>query len=84
MTSPNGKTPVEQAFALLDALDADACERVRLRLDELEHARVVREVEHRRELDKELNRVRSKMTPREKSDYIFAHGKPAYDQLPWE
>jgi hypothetical protein len=27
--------------------------------------------------------VRSKMSARAKSDYITAHGKAAYDQLPW-
>ena len=84
MVANGSKTPVEQAFALLDAMDADGCERVRLRLGELEHARLVREVEHQKELDKLANRRRSTMSAKEKSDYLFQHGKPAYDQLPWE
>ena len=83
MSTNGSKTPVEQAFALLDALDAEACERVRLRLAELEHARLVREVEHQKELDNLANRRRSTMTAREKSDYMTKHGIDAYNSLPW-
>jgi hypothetical protein len=85
MVTTNGsKTPIEQTFALLDAMDAESCELVRHRLEELDHARVLREIEHRRKLDKELNLVRSKLTAKAKSDYINAHGLAAYQQLPWE
>jgi hypothetical protein len=80
----NGKPTVERVLEQVDVLDADECERVRLRLGELEHARLVREVEHQKELDKLANRRRSTMSAKEKSDYLFQHGKPAYDQLPWE
>ena len=83
MVTNGSKTPVEQAFALLDAMDEDGCERVRLRLAELEHARLVREVEHQKELDKLANRRRSTMTARQKSDYITAHGIEKYQALPW-
>jgi hypothetical protein len=84
MTSTNGsKTPVERVLEQVDVLDADECERVKAKLVALEHERLVREVEHQRELDKLANRRRSTMTAREKSDYMTKHGIDAYNSLPW-
>jgi hypothetical protein len=86
----NGKSPVE--LAQVDALDADGCERVRLRIDEIEHARLMREIERQKAHDKELIRRRSTMSALEKSTFLRARiaagrtGEEAradYFNIPW-
>ena len=58
----------------------------------LEHARILREVEQQKALDKELNRKRSTMSAREKSEFLEAkkaagmsgaEAQRAYFELPW-
>jgi hypothetical protein len=93
MTSTNGsKSPIEQAFALLDALDPDECARVKAKIVALEHERLVREIEKQKALDRELNRKRSLMSAREKSEFLEAkkaagmsgaEAQRAYFEIPW-